>query len=74
VVASEVVIQLQRAVKSVRERDVTRGHDDAVWSAVFDPAGARVLTASDDTRRGFGVSSRPSERSSSTLGPSCRVC
>ena len=30
------------------ELAVLRGHENSVWSAVFDPSGARVLTASDD--------------------------
>jgi WD40 repeat protein len=48
VVAPEAVFELERAVRSVRERYVLRGHQGLVRSAVFDPAGARVLTASDD--------------------------
>jgi len=45
-VASEAVFELNRAVRSVRERYVLR--HEGVTSAVFDPSGARVLTASTD--------------------------
>jgi WD40 repeat protein len=48
VVASEALVELDRAARSVRERYVLRGHGSTVWSAVFDPSGARVLTASRD--------------------------
>ena len=33
---------------SGNERAILRGHEDAVWSAVFSADGARVLTASRD--------------------------
>jgi WD40 repeat protein len=48
VVAAEAVFELDRAVRLVRERYVLRGHENWVKSAVFDPFGARVLTASWD--------------------------
>src|SRR5262249_50098828 len=44
VVAPEAVFELDRAVRSVRERYVLRGHESRVLSAVFHPDGARVLT------------------------------
>ena len=34
---------------------VLRGHEGWVESAVFDPSGARVLTAAQDGRRGCGA-------------------
>ena len=55
VIASEAVIELDRAVRSLRERRVLRGHEGGVTSAVFDPSGARVLTASATVRHGCGM-------------------
>lgn len=46
VVAPEAVFELDRAARSVRERYVLGGHEGGVASAVFDPPGMRVLTAS----------------------------
>src|SRR6266446_475625 len=48
VAASEAVVELDRAVRSVRERKVLRGHEGGVTSAAFNPSGTRVVTASDD--------------------------
>jgi hypothetical protein len=39
VVASEAVVELDRALRLVRERYALRGHEHGVWSAVFDTSG-----------------------------------
>jgi hypothetical protein len=55
-IASEAIVELDRAARLIRERYVLRGHEDHVWSAGFDPGGARVLTASEDhTARLWGA-------------------
>jgi WD40 repeat protein len=48
VVASEAVLELDRAARSIRERSVLRGSHR---SALFDPAGERVLTVFGHTAR-----------------------
>ena len=47
-VASQAVLELDRATRSLRERCVLRGHDRELTNAAFDPSGRRVLTASYD--------------------------
>jgi WD40 repeat protein len=39
---------LSAAVVQAHEREIFRGHDGAVYSAVFSPDGTRVISASDD--------------------------
>jgi len=39
---------LGAAVPQLREREIFRGHDGAVWSAAFSPDGTRIVTASVD--------------------------
>jgi WD40 repeat protein/transcriptional regulator with XRE-family HTH domain len=39
---------LHRAIQASRVELTLRGHDDAVWSAVFSPDGSRIATASSD--------------------------
>ena len=48
VIAPKAVVELDRAARSLRELRLLHGHEERVTSAVFDPFGARVLTASDD--------------------------
>jgi len=50
VVASEAVVELDRSVRTIRERRLLRSSEVLSWvwieNAVFDPSGTRVLTAS----------------------------
>ncbi len=39
---------LEDAFANLRERSLMQGHTGVVWSAVYSPDGARVVTASDD--------------------------